>query len=263
MEPTRLPPITTHHRGPNNLSSSSTFQQRANHLRRLISAPDEIYTRAKCKSWLDNSMLLTLETNLKEVQQEIGPVRALWGRPPPTNPQRHWKQIRRKFQHLVYVKLHKKHAPDVHIRFAQKLARWNLHLTTHPLHNHLSTIQRTPNWQARCAHQRLKNIATLTTPRVHAAVYGAIWNRWCTLRRFQQRGRCRLCRKPHTEDAIEHYPFCDTVRRIATTRLRLNIETQVNIHSFTCTNPLIRTKKELTRSALHITSVLLQNRCLD
>ena len=254
MGPTRLPPTTTHHRGPNNLSSSSTFQQRANHLRRLISAPDEIYTRAKWKSWLDNSMLLTLETNLKEVQQEIGSVRALLGQPPPTNPQQHWKQIRRKFQHLVYVALHKKHAPDVHIRFAQKLARWKLHLTTHPLHDHMSTMQRTPNWQARCAHQRLKTIATLTTPRVHASVYGAIWNRWCTLRRFQQRGRCRLCRKPHTEDSIEHYGFCDTVRRVATTRLRLNIETQVNIHSFTCTNPLIHTREELTRTALLVYS---------
>ena len=140
----------------------------------------------------------------------------------------------------------------MHTRFAHNLDRWNLHLPTQPLHDHLSVLQRTPNWQARCAHQRLKSLAKLTTPRVHAAAFGAVWNRWCTLRRFQQRGLCRLCQRPHTEDSIEHYPFCITVRRLATSRLRLNGATQVNIHTFTCTNPLIRTQEQLTRAALLI-----------
>ena len=250
-----MPPHnTTRHRRPNNLTSSSTFQQRVDHLRKLISAPDELYTKARWKSWFDNSSLLTLETNFQEVQQDIGPIPALMGQPPMLDEQRHWKRVRRKFQHQVYAALHKKHAPDVHTRFTQKLDRWRLHLPTHPLHDHLSIIQRTPNWQARSAHQRLTTIATLTTPRVHAAVYGAIWNRWCTLRRFQQRGRCRLCSQPHTEDSIEHYPFCNIVKRLAASRLRLNGSTQVNIHTFTCTNPLIRTEEELTRAALLIYS---------
>ena len=248
-----MPPHnSTRHRRPNNLASSSTFQQRANHLHKLISAPDQPYTRARWKGWFDKSMLLTLEYNFKEVQQDIGPLRTLLGSPPPTNQQRHWKRTRRNFQHLVYAALHKKHAPDAHTRFTQKLDRWKLHLAAHPLHDHLSIIQRTSNWQARCAQQRLRTIATLTTPRVHAAVYGAIWNRWCTLRRFQQQGRCRLCQSPHTEDSIEHYPFCSSVRRLATTRLRLNCATQVNIQTFTCTNPLLHTQEELTRAALLI-----------
>ena len=140
----------------------------------------------------------------------------------------------------------------MHTRFTEKLDRWNLHSTTQPLYDYLSPIQRTPNWQARSAQQRLKTLAKLTTPRVHAAVYGAIWNRWCTLRRFQQRGRCRFCQLPHTEDSIEHYPFCTTIRRVASTRLRLNGTTQVNLHTFTLTNPLLRTQEELTRSALLI-----------
>lgn len=253
-----MPPRTTststtsRYSRPNNLTSSSSFQQRVVHLRKLISAPDELYTRARWKSWFDKSTLLTLATNLQEVQQDIGPIHALMGQPTMLDEQRHWKRVRRNFQHYVYAALHKKHAPDVHIRFTQKLDRWKLHLPTQPLHDHLSIIQRTPNWQARCAHQRLKAIAKLSTPRVHAAVYGAIWTRWCTLRRFQQRGRCRLCQAPHTEDSIEHYPFCSYVRRLATTRLRLHCTTQVNIHTFTCTNPLLNTQEELTRVALLI-----------
>merc|ERR1711966_235173 len=40
------------------------------------------------------------------------------------------------------------------------------------------------------------------------------------------------------------------VRKLATKRLRLCTTTQVNIHTFTCTNPLVRTQEQLTRAAL-------------
>ena len=202
-------------------------------------------------------MVLTLDTNLEKVQREIGPVNALMARQPQTNDQQqqqHWKQIRRKFQSWIYEALLKHAAPNTHARFSHKLDRWNLHLPTHPLHDHMSVRQRTPNWQARCAHQRLKTLAKLTTPRVHAAVFGATWNRWCTRRRYQQRGRCRLCQQPHSEDSIEHYAYCSSVRKLAAQRLRLCCTTQVNIHTFTCTNPLLRTQEQLTRAALLIYS---------
>ena len=240
------------HRLPNNLTSSSTFQKRARYLRRLSTAPEEPYTKAYWSHWFSNSMLLTLESNLEAVQQKIGPVRELMTRKQPTNDQQRWQHIRRKFQSWVYTALHQKSAPDIHTRFAHKLGRWKLDRPTQVLHDHLSVTQRTPNWQARCAHQRLKTIAKLTTPRVHAAVYGAMWNRWCTLGRFRNTGRCRLCQQPRTKDSIEHYTFCSTVRKLASRRLRLCCTTQVNIHTFTCTNPLIRTQEQLSRAALLI-----------
>ena len=240
------------HRLPNNLTSSSTFQKRARYLRRLSTAPDEPYTKAYWSHWFSNSMLLTLESNLEAVQQKIGPVRELMTRKQPTNDQQRWQHIRRKFQSWVYTALHQKSAPDIHTRFAHKLGRWKLDRPTQVIHDHLSVTQRTPNWQARCAHQRLKTIAKLTTPRVHAAVYGAMWNRWCTLGRFRNTGRCRLCQQPRTKDSIEHYTFCSTVRKLASRRLRLCCTTQVNIHTFTCTNPLIRTQEQLSRAALLI-----------
>ena len=223
---------STHDIHPNNLSTSSSFSQRANYLRRLISAPDELYTRARWRDWFDHSMILALDANLDNVQLEIGSVRALMARHLSTTSPEPWRRIRRKFQSWVYTALHQKSAPDIHARFAHKLGRWKLHLPTQVLHDHLSVIQRTPNWQARCAHQRLKTIAKLTTPRVHAAVYGAVWNRWCTLGRFRKTGRCRLCQLPRTKDSIEHYAFCSTVRELASRRLRLCCTTQVNIHTF-------------------------------
>ena len=200
-------------------------------------------------------MLLTLENSVETVQTTMGPIQALLRPSEPneeTNNHKHWKKIRRKFQSMVYAKLHKAAAPNVHERFAHKLARWKLHQPSHPLHAQLSVIQSTPNWQARCAHQRLKAVARLTAPRVHAAVFGAVWNRWNTKKRYQLRGRCRLCQKPHTEDAIEHYVFCNTVREVASRRLRLDTRSHVNIHTFTCTNPLLHSKELLTRAALLI-----------
>ena len=200
-------------------------------------------------------MLLTLEKNLEAVTITMGPIQDLLSSSEPieeSNSQKYWKKLRRKFQSMVYTKLHQAAAPDVHQRFAHKLARWKLHQPSHPLHPQLSVKQSTPNWQARCAHNRLKAVARLTSPRVHAAVFGAVWNRWSTKKRYQLRGRCRLCQKPHTEDAIEHHVFCNSVREIATRRLRLDTRLHVNIHTFTCTNPLLHSKELLTRAALLI-----------
>ena len=132
------------------------------------------------------------------------------------------------------------------------MRRWLLDSSSNPLHSHLTVKQRTPNWHARSAHQRLKLLARITTPRVHAAVFGAVWNRWCTLKRFRHRGRCRLCQKLHSEDSIEHYVFCSCVREVAARRLKLDTTIHVNIHTFMCANPRIDTKELLTRSTLLI-----------
>ena len=195
-------------------------------------------------------MVLALDNNMKALQQRLGSIQAFLPQPTRPNDHAHWRRIRRKFQSTIYTALHRNLAPDAHTRFRHKLSRWNLHQPTLLLHEQLSTIQRTPNWQARSSHQRLKAVAKLTTPRVHAALFGAIWNRWCTRRRFQLQGRCWLCQLPHTEDSIEHYALCSTVKELATRRLGLCRQTQVNIHTFMCTNPFIRTKEQLTRAAL-------------
>ena len=208
-----------------------------------ISAPEEPYTRARWREWFNRSMLLALENNFNDVQHQIGSIQSTRLPRPTADVHKHWQRIRRNFQSQIYKALHQKLAPDAHSRFAHKLERWNLHHPSQLLHEQLSVVQRTPNWQARSAHQRLKTIAKVTTPRVHAAMFGAIWNRWCTLRRYQLRGRCRLCQEPHTEDSIEHYSCCNIGKEVAARRLRLCSNTLINIHTFTSTNPHIRTQE--------------------
>ena len=54
---------------------------------------------------------------------------------------------------------------------------------------------------------------------------GAIWNRWTTSRRFQQRwtvqNRCLLGCPGEAEDSIEHYAYCRTVWAAARRALAL------------------------------------------
>ena len=153
---------------------------------------------------------------------------------------------------MAYVAIHKHCCTNAHERYSQKLRRWRLDDPSHRLHNHLSVIQRTPSWHARSAHQRLKAFARITTPRVHTAVHGAGWNRLCTLRRFQLRGICRLCHQHNTEDSIEHYGFCSCVQALAARHLKLDTAIHVNIRTFTCTNPRLKTRELLTKAALLI-----------
>ena len=96
---------------PNNLTTTSTFAQRVKHLRHLITAPDELYTRAKWRDWFNQSMLLALDSNLNDVQRQIGPVRTLMARHNTTNTTEQWRRIRRNFQAWVYAALHQHNAP--------------------------------------------------------------------------------------------------------------------------------------------------------
>ena len=220
-----------------------------------MNAPHQLYTKAVWRDWFERSMLLSLETNLQNVQSTIGPVQNFLRsceQDSDANTQKHWKKVRRQFQATVYAKLHTAAAPNAQDRFRHKLARWKLDDPNQPAFTYLSVTQRTPNWQARSAQQRLRQLAGLVAPRVHAAVFGSIWNRWCTRRRFQLRGTCRLCQAVHSEDSIEHYAFCKVVRELAARRLRLDAFLHVNLHTFTCTNPLLNSKELLTRAALLI-----------
>ena len=67
--------------------------------------------------------------------------------------------------------------------------------------------------------RRLLHLATLVTPRVHAAVFSTLWSRWCMHRRFQQRhrstNRCVFRCEGQAEDSFEHYCKCPLVHRVA------------------------------------------------
>jgi hypothetical protein len=71
--------------------------------------------------------------------------------------------------------------------------------------------------------KKLELLGTLVPPRVRAAYFGTLWNRWATARRFQKKGKCVLHCSETAEDSIEHYVSCSVVRRFAQAFLRLQL----------------------------------------
>ena len=70
---------------------------------------------------------------------------------------------------------------------------------------------------------RLHNLRNKVPPRVMAAYFSSLWNRWTTTRRFQQPvAPCLLgCHSATGEDSLEHYLRCPIALEVARRRLRL------------------------------------------
>ena len=98
-------------------------------------------------------------------------------------------------------------------------------------------------WRADRATRMLNLIGKYTPPRVQAAVFSLLWNRWTTARRFQKGDkRCLLCDRQDTEDSIEHYSRCRVTREILSRFLRLYETRFATLHTFVLVNPDIDSK---------------------
>jgi len=121
------------------------------------------------------------------------------------------KKAKRLFQRKVREMVAEKESPDVIARTRERLQRWNIDIPERTL--------------AERFVRRMKRLGTLVAPRVGAAAYGTAWNRWCTHRRWQNRGsssnRCMLGCLGRAEDSIEHYCRCETVREVHRTQLQI------------------------------------------
>ena len=84
--------------------------------------------------------------------------------------------------------------------------------------------------------KHLRFVRDLVAPRVQAACFSTIWNRWCTPRRFKNRKSklnvCLLGCGGLAEDSIEHYSHCKAVRTVANTYLRLGMHFTINLEHF-------------------------------
>ena len=60
--------------------------------------------------------------------------------------------------------------------------------------------------------ERLRYVARQAPPRVAAAAFGCLWNRWATAHRFQRRGSSCLLGCGRGEDSVEHYCACRVSR---------------------------------------------------
>ena len=71
--------------------------------------------------------------------------------------------------------------------------------------------------------RHLAVLRPILPPRVMAAIFGTVWNRWTTARRFQQSRPCLLGCSPSAQDSIEHYAHCAIVRQAASSLLDLQL----------------------------------------
>ena len=130
--------------------------------------------------------------------------------PPPWN-QRRLAIVKKGFQRQVRMRLLARHCPDAEERLRHKLKRWR--------------FDGIPRLLVCRSIQRLRRLRSLVPPRVGAAVFSTLWNRWTTARRFQRRAsrdnRCVMGCAGHAEDSLEHYGRCKVILNFACRRLNL------------------------------------------
>ena len=140
--------------------------------------------------------------------------------------------------------------PTPWLRIRQKLHRWEL--GNPRLHAVLPALwlHRTPAWQARRSWWLLRSLAGLAPPRVLAAAYSTLWNRWTTARRFQGTARCLLgCGVEHG-DSIEHYCRCSVTREVCDRTLALDPERLANMQAFLLASAEVDDESTLLRMGL-------------
>ena len=119
-------------------------------------------------------------------------------------------------QRTYYEIQHGKALPDAVARIRYKLKRLELDDDRQNGEGVGSAWQRTPAGMADRSHKNLMALSGIATPRVQAAVWGWIWNKWATDRRTKQNrsSRCILCGREGTEDSGEHYCVCPLVAAV-------------------------------------------------
>ena len=178
-----------------------------------------------------------------------------------SNTSRKKSTYRARFQGLIYSKLLMHDAPDLVHRVRYKHIRWELgNPCRHIVPTGSNCKHLTPAWKARRSLASLLLLQGLVPPRVCAAVFSTMWNRWTTFRRMQQRShpsnRCMLgCASPAEED-LEHYCCCPRVQELYHRHLNLPRQDDYkNLHTFLLCNANIRTQEQLINIALAIYAV--------
>lgn len=246
------------------------LQHFAGCLRAKIDCPSMPYTKVAWQDWIGRCFVLRLESNYKEFISNICSIDTIFERLA-CSAQRPYSEetlaaIKAGFQRAAYDELCSRQPYDPEFRIRGKHVRWKLGDTSK--HAHIRdtlqgtgrrVIRLTPAWQARRSLHNLRLLASLCTPRVQAAAFGTIFNRWTTARRFQQRQRasniCVFRCSPTAEDSLEHYARCVYTRELASRYLRLDPEQHANLHSFNLCSTAVNTEEDLVCTAILIYAV--------
>jgi hypothetical protein len=241
--------------------NDADWARKADNLRQLLHGSTQKRAKALWEGWYTRSFILRIDDNRRNFEQNIGSIAELLetaaGTSTGSNVMLRNEKIRRLFQRTAYQRLLRHSEPDPEFRVRHKQERWKL---TDPSRHVCMRIQdlgvriRTPHWMSRKALHNLQLLGGLVAPRVIAACFSTMWNRWVTARRFQQRADktnyCKLGCGGDAEDAIEHYARCERVWGMGTRFLRLQQPEHISVHTFMLCNPYIQTKEDLTCTAL-------------
>ena len=160
--------------------------------------------------WFDRAFVHQLANHIKSCRSEQGISRRqveehlTKGCPRPWTPQME-AAVKRNFQKEVHSRMAAQSRYDAESRLRTNVKRFGI-------------LDRR---EAARSLQWLRHLAKTVPPRVWAATFGCIWNRWATSRRRQEvRSRCCFgCQ--WADDSIEHYATCGVVVSFARRRLHL------------------------------------------
>jgi len=190
---------------------------RAQELDRLIRGPDYPLRSIRLRNWYALSHLFTLRNAWQQLRDmrlnRTSLLNAIAGGPRPWTRETA-KRVKSTTQGTVYNRLLNAKAGYAATRTADKLHRWNLG-NTRTLADRILP--------------RLRTLRNNVPPRVHAAVFSTLWNRWNTDKRHQRvegiRTGCLLgCTSHRSLDSIEHYLRCPVVLLAAQRKLGLVLD---------------------------------------
>lgn len=169
------------------------FSRRAAALRSLMRAPTCLdiplgQVRVQWGELYKRSFLLRIDDNRTEFERNIcklAHLRTTLG----VNDQ----HAQKTFRAAAYQRILQQCEPNAEFRVRHKLERWGLGIPSRHIMMNLSVKQLTPAWTSIKTLHNLHLLQQLVAPRVVAACFSTVWNRWTTARRFQQRSHRDNC----------------------------------------------------------------------
>ena len=112
------------------------------------------------------------------------------------------RYARKQIQKVVYAKIVSGGVyQSLSTRLRHKLDRWQFTEEVHGI-------------GCRRIERHLPNMGKVVAPRVLSSGLRTLYNGWCTARRFQSTGTCKLGCKWDGTDSLEHYAICPKVTRL-------------------------------------------------
>jgi len=231
---------------------------------RCIREGDNMQNMLRWHNWYENAFIIRLFKTKEIIRCKVGSLEQIRqaSRLQHTEPRDDstWK---RRCQGTIYKAIRAQEAEMPWARIRHKLARFKL--LDYEKHSLIpgAAIQLTPAWQSQRTWWLLKMMARVTPPRVQAAAFSTVWNRWTTSARFQHKRvlPCLLCGLPQG-DRLEHYCRCEVARNVCRRQLNVDPSIFATLHAFTLATPLVTQRSSLACLGLLIYAVYRTVNCV-